>query len=327
MTEANDGFPDSGDIRVGISTCLLGQEVRFDGQHKRDAFVTNQLAQHVRFVPVCPEVELGLGIPRPPVRLVDRKDGVGTRLEEPRSGRDLTEAMNAHAADRVAGLEEQDLSGYILKKDSPSCGLFRVRLYNDKEVPERTGRGLFAEALVRAMPELPVEEEGRLHDPRLRENFIERLFAYRRLKALFDGAWTRRDLVAFHSREKMLLMAHDPRAATRLGRLVANAARMDPAELTAVYRPEFMAAMGRIATTRKHTNVLQHMAGHFKTRIDAAGRAELKEVIADFHQGLVPLVVPLTLIRHHVRLYAEAYLAGQTYLQPHPKELMLRNHC
>ena len=315
------------EIRVGISTCLLGQEVRFDGGHKRDPFVTNQLAQYVRFVPVCPEVELGLGTPREAIRLVDRKDGEGTRLVGTRSGKDITDAMRAYSDDRVSGLAEYDLGGYILKKDSPSCGLFRVRRYNDKDIPERNGRGLFAEALCAANPLLPVEEEGRLHDPRLRENFIERLFAYRRLKDLFESDWTVRDLMAFHAREKMLLTAHDPRSARDLGRLAARAKDMPPEEVADGYAHGFMEAMGRIATARKHTNVLQHLAGHFKKKLDRAGRGELASVIEDFHRGLVPLVVPITLIRHYVRLFDDAYLAGQTYLAPHPKELMLRNHC
>ncbi len=313
------------ELRVGISTCLLGQEVRYDGGHKRDVFITTQLGRYVSFVPVCPEVELGLGIPRESIRLEQDEDAA-VHLVGTRSGQEVTEAMTAYAQQRVAGLRGLGLCGYIFKKDSPSCGLHRVRVYGPGGMPQRNGRGLYAHALTEAMPLLPVEEEGRLHDPRLRENFVEQVFAYRRLQRLFAAAWSNADLQHFHAAEKMLLMAHDPRGLQTLGQIVAEAHRLGPAATEEAYTREFMTAMARIATPRKHTNVLQHLAGYFKKRLDGHGREELHQVIADFHAGLVPLIVPVTLLRHYVRLYDEGYLARQTYLCPHPKELMLRNH-
>jgi uncharacterized protein YbgA (DUF1722 family) len=244
-----------------------------------------------------------------------------------KSGTDHTAAMRSFAERRAAELAAEDLDGFILKKESPSCGLFRVRTYGPSGMPDRSGRGLFAAALAVACPELPMEEDGRLHDPRLRENFFERLFAWRRVKELLTGRFTVGDLVAFHSREKLLLLAHDPASYQALGRIVARAKGRPRAELAADYRARFMAALGVIATPRRHVNALQHMAGYLREPLAAPDRAEVAGAIGDFGRGLVPLVVPMTLIRHHVRRCGIDYLARQTYLEPHPKELMLRNHA
>ncbi|HEY6105567.1 MAG TPA: DUF523 and DUF1722 domain-containing protein [Anaeromyxobacteraceae bacterium] len=311
-----------GEIRVGVSTCLLGQHVRFERGHKKDAFVTGPLARFVALVPVCPEVDLGMGTPRESVRLVRLGDGV--RMVGHRSGTDHTDAMRRWAEGQVRELEGEDLCGYVLKKDSPSCGMERVKVYA-KGPAARTGRGLFAEALMDRMPLLPVEEEGRLNDPRLRENFIERVFAYRRLKDLLGSRWTVGDLVRFHTAEKLLVLAHDPAAYRALGRLVAAAKGRPRAEVAREYGQAFMRGLATLATPGKHANVLQHMAGFFKD-LPLEERRELHEAIADFRHGLVPLVLPLTLLRHHVRRHGVAWLQSQTYLQPHPKELMLRNH-
>ena len=311
-------------IRIGISACLLGDEVRFDGGHKRDRFLTDTLGPFVEWVRVCPEVELGLGTPRETLRLV--KAGGTLRLITTRTATDHTEGMRDWASRRSAELAEQDLCGYVLKKDSPSCGMERVKVYGTEGVPERTGRGLFATALISRFPHLPVEEEGRLSDPRLRENFIERVFAYRRLKDLFAGRWSAGRLVEFHTAHKMSLLAHSTAAYRQLGRLVAAGGGMPERELRETYEALFMSTMSRIATPSRHTNVLMHMAGHLKRVVDAGGRRELLESIDEYRRGLVPLVVPLTLVRHYVRLHDNAYLAGQTYLEPHPRELMLRNH-
>ncbi len=316
--------PPSDEIRIGISSCLLGELVRFDGGHKHDHFITDTMGRFVSFVSVCPEVEVGMGTPRETIRL-ERRDGE-TRLVAPKSGTDHTRAMTAWAHRRVRDLEALDLCGYILKKDSPSCGMERVRVYSATGMPEKTGRGLFAEALLDRFPLLPVEEEGRLNDPWLRENFLERVFAYRRLKALFGKGWRVGDLVAFHSREKLLLMAHHPPTYTALGRLVATAKGLPRDRVAREYREAFMLGLQHLATAKKNTNVLQHMAGYFKTLVGAEEKVELQGHIEDYRLGLVPLVVPVTLIRHHVRIHKVAYLAGQSYLQPHPKELMLRNH-
>jgi uncharacterized protein YbgA (DUF1722 family) len=267
---------------------------------------------------------MGLGTPRETIRLERHGDGV--RFVMPKSGTDHTEAMRSYAARRVAELEKQDLSGYVLKKDSPSCGMERVRIYDRGGVPARTGRGLFAEALIERFPELPVEEEGRLGDARLRENFVERVFAYRRLRSFFRPRWTVGGLVAFHTAHKLLLMAHSPEAYRSLGRVVASAKAADREALRARYSSAFMKAMGVIATPGRHANVLHHMLGHFSDALDAAERAEVLGLIEDHRKGLVPLVVPLTLVRHHARRLKVSYLLGQAYLDPHPKELMLRNH-
>jgi uncharacterized protein YbgA (DUF1722 family)/uncharacterized protein YbbK (DUF523 family) len=311
-------------IRIGISACLLGEEVRFDGGHKRDPFLTDILGPHVAFVPVCPEVEMGLGTPRETLRLV--RQGTALRMVTTRTLIDHTDGMNRWASRRLAALEREDLSGYVLKKDSPSCGMERVKTYADDEMPRRDGRGLFAAALIERMPLLPVEEEGRLSDPVLRENFIERVFAYRRLQDLFRSRWTVGSLVAFHTAHKMSLLAHSTAAYRELGQLVAAAKAMPRAELRARYSSLFMTTLKAPATRARHTNVLQHMAGHLKKRIDDSSRAELASCIDEYRRGFVPLIVPLTLIRHHVRLHRVEYLHGQTYLEPHPRELMLRNH-
>jgi uncharacterized protein YbgA (DUF1722 family)/uncharacterized protein YbbK (DUF523 family) len=311
-------------IRIGISTCLLGREVRWDGGHRRDAFLVDTLARWVEYVPVCPEVELGLGIPREPVRL--EGDAEAPRLVAPKSGTDHTAAMARLARARVADLARCGLSGYVLKKDSPSCGLARVRVYGRSAVPSRRGVGAFARVLLEGLPLLPVEEEGRLHDPVLRESFIERVFAYARWQAARAAGMTRARLVAFHTAHKLLLLAHEPAAYARLGRLVASLGRRPLAGVVDAYGSGFMAALRTPATPRKHANVLEHMLGYVSPRLAPDERQEVLELIRDHRRGLAPLVVPLTLLRHHVRRVGVAYLAGQVYLEPHPKELMLRNH-
>jgi len=316
-----------GRIRVGISSCLLGNAVRYDGGHKRDDFAADLLSRFVTFVPVCPEVEVGLGTPRPSIRLVRR--GSEVRLVEPRKGTDHTADMRRFAERRVRELEAEELCGFVLKKDSPSCGMERVKVWPERAgVPAaRTGTGLFAEALRARFPELPLEEEGRLHDLGLRESFVERVFAYRRLRDLLAGRLTTGELVRFHTAEKYLLLAHDPEGYRLLGRMVAGAKAMPRARLRAEYPARFMAALARPATRGKNANVLTHMAGFVKRDLDDGDRGELHGAIADYRHGLLPLVVPITLVRHHVRRLGVAWLAGQTYLEPHPRELMLRNHA
>ena len=315
-----DGAP----LRIGVSACLLGREVRHDGGHKRDRFLTDVLAPHVEWVPVCPEVELGLGVPRATIRLESR-DGE-LHLIEPSSGTDRTRAMAEHAARRSRELERLELCGYVLKKDSPSCGLERVRVYAPRGPAARNGRGLFAQALTDRLPLLPVEEEGRLADAGLRENWVERIFAYRRLRALFRGRWTPGELVAFHTAHKLLLLAHSEVGYRALGRLVARSAPLPRGELRARYEEGFMTTLAALASPRRHTNVLQHAVGHLRAGLEPADRAELAELIEDYRKQLVPLAVPIALLRHHVRRLDVPYLRGQLYLEPHPKELMLRNH-
>ena len=311
-------------VRVGISSCLLGEAVRFDGGHKRDTFLTGTFGRFVEWVPVCPEVECGLGTPRESMRLV--RIGNDLRLRTVKTGVDLTGQLAAYAERRVAELASEQLCGYVLKKDSPSCGRERVKVYDARDVPTRSGRGLFAARLLERFPDLPVEEEGRLSDPRLRENFVERVFAYARLRDLFNDPWDPGALVRFHSAHKLILMAHSPKTYQQLGRLVAAAGVLPERDVQQPYSRAFMAALTVIATPRRHANVLHHIAGYFKRMLDRESKAELLAAIDAYRQELVPLVVPLTLVRHYVRVHDVSYLAGQLYLEPHPKELMLLNH-
>jgi uncharacterized protein YbgA (DUF1722 family)/uncharacterized protein YbbK (DUF523 family) len=314
----------TGAIRIGISSCLLGKKVRYDGGHKRDDFLVDTFGGYVTWVPVCPEVEIGLGTPRDVIRLVGSPKH--PTMLVPRTGVDLTAKMRGYAERRVGALAADGLCGYVLKKDSPSCGMERVKVYDGQGSPSRTGVGLFARALLDRLPNLPVEEEGRLQDPALRENFVERVFAYRRLRTLFSGRWSVGALVEFHTRHKFLLLSHSPSAYSALGRIVAGANGAPRGELAQRYESGFMAALKKPATRGLHTNVLQHLAGYFKKSLNAESKAELDAEIQDYRMGHVPLLVPITLIRHYVRLFKVEYLAGQVYLDPHPKELMLRNH-
>ena len=317
--------PGEGAIRIGISQCLLGERVRFDGGHKRDPFLTDTLARYVVYLPVCPEVEVGMSIPREAVRL--EGDPASPRMVGRRSGADHTQAMRAYARRRAEEHDAAGLCGYILKKDSPSCGMERVKVYNPEGgVPSRAGAGLFARALMDRHPLLPVEEEGRLHDPVLRENFIDRVFAYRRWMDFLGERYTVARLVAFHTAQKFLVLSHSPTRYTELGRIVAGAKALGAAEAKARYGLAFMQGVAERTTVRKHSNVLHHMAGYFKRDLEGESRRELAQVIEDYRTGLVPLIVPITLIRHHARALNQTYLLGQVYLDPHPKELMLRNH-
>ena len=273
-------------MRVGVSACLLGQEVRFDGGHKRDAFLVETLGRFVEFVPVCPEFELGLGVPRETLRLEGHADGI--RLIAPVSQSDHTTAMRTYARQRVAALARERLSGYVLKKNSPSCGMERVPIYDSRSRPSRDGRGLFAAALLERFPHLPVEEEGRLGDPRIRENFIERIFAHRRLKNFFGGRWTHAGLIAFHTGHRLELLTHSPRIYAELDRTVAEGRGRKRAELRNTYAAAFMSGLALIPTPARHVNVLRHIAGYFRDRLDSAGCRELAVLIEDYHQGRVP---------------------------------------
>jgi uncharacterized protein YbgA (DUF1722 family)/uncharacterized protein YbbK (DUF523 family) len=322
--------------RIGISACLLGQPVRFDAGHKRDPFLVETFGEHVEWVPVCPEVEAGFGTPRESMRLVltipqtrgrgERFDAAHIALVLNKQGTDVTSQLRRYSERKAEKLASAGLSGFVLKKDSPSCGMERVKVYTPQGMGERGGRGLFAEALMARLPNLPVEEEGRLGDPRLRENFVERVFAYRRLSALFAGRWTAGDVVAFHTAQKLTLMAHSPAAYRELGRLVAAVKTLPRAAFAEQYQADFMRALAIVATPKRHANVLQHMLGYFSKSIDADARGELLDLIEEHRAGRVPLVVPMTLMRHHVRREKVEYLLGQTYLEPHPRELSLRNH-
>ena len=313
-------------LRIGVSACLLGEEVRYNGGHKRDAFLTDVLGKYVEWVPVCPEVEIGLGTPRPAMRLV--RIGEDTRMITPETGADHTEAMRVYSDRRVRELAGERLAGYILKKDSPSCGMERVKLYPERGgAPFKEARGLFAETLLRLWPDLPVEEEGRLNDPLLRENFVTRVFVRDRWMQAEDEGWTRASLMRFHERHKFLLMARNQAGMRRLGRLLGESGKKDDIhELSRAYLAGMTDVLRRPATRRGHTNVLFHLAGFVTDRIDDGDRRELTDSIERYHAGQLPLIVPVTLIRHHVRRLEVEYLRDQVYLEPHPQELMLLNH-
>ncbi len=302
--------------------------MRFDGGHKLDRFLRDTFGAYVEYVPLCPEVEMGLGIPRETLRLVDDPDlPGGSRLVAPRSGHDHTTRMDEYALGKCEALAGLDLQGAIVQKGSPSCGLERVRVYPAAGgAPAKRGRGLFTHRLIERFPWLPVEEDGRMNDPQLRENFVTRVFAYRRLRTLFSSRWSRADLVRFHTREKLTLLSHDRPTYTRLGKLVATVKDHPRDQLARDYEELFMTGLARIATRRKQTDVLLHAAGHLRGRVDDTDRAELQDLIERYRKGELPLVVPITLLRHHVRKHAIPWLSEQTWLEPHPRELSLRNH-
>ena len=312
----------AGKLRIGVSGCLLGEKVRYDGGHKQDDFLVDELGPYVEWVSVCPEVELGMGVPRPSVRLIAEEGGV--RMRSPQTGEDFTERMERFAKKRVIALAPDELDGYVLKKDSPSCGMERVKLYGPHG-SKKEGVGLYAAALLAAAPHLPIEEEGRLCDPVLRENWVERLFARQRWRTLVAGGKTRGRLVAFWTAHKLLARAHDESGYQRLGKLVGSAKKGGDKELYLAFERELFTTLAKRATNKKHTNVLQHAMGTLKEHLDAGERAQLHSAIEDYHQGLLPLVVPITLLRFQIQKHAIEYLSGQLYFDPHPKELMLRN--
>ncbi|KPA94351.1 YbgA family protein [Pseudomonas asplenii] len=309
--------------KIAISACLMGAEVRYNGGHKESRLCSQSLSEHFDFLPVCPEVAIGLGTPREPIRLVgdpQQPRAVGTVHGE----RDVSRALTDYGT-RMAN-ELTDICGYIFMQKSPSCGLARVKVYQDRGRPaEHAGRGLFAAAFCALHPDLPVEEEGRLNDPVLRENFLTRVFAYADWQQLLAAGLSRRALTEFHSRHKYLLMAHNPEQYKVLGNLLGSMGRADPNEIGPHYFSQLMSALKKCATRRTHTNVLQHLSGYLKHSISAEDKQEMQQVIGQYRLGIVPLVVPLTLLKHHFRQYPDPYVGLQVYLQPHPENLSLRN--
>lgn len=312
-------------LRLGISRCLLGDEVRFDGGHKRDHFLTDVLGSYVEWVSVCPEVEAGLSIPREAMRLVGNPQR--PRLMTISTKHDHTQAMESMLDERLDSLRTLNLSGFVFKRGSPSCGVERVRVYTAQGMPSHSGVGIFAKAFIGQFPLIPVEEEGRLSDPSLRENFIERVFCYRRFQDLVQNGVTRQALIRFHTIHKYALLAHSQQHYETMGRLVGQVERYCLKDLTSKYGEHFMKALTMKATVRKHVNVLQHIVGYFKSRLTTQEKTELLGVIDDYHRGLTPLIVPLTLVKHYVQILDVGYIRDQVYLNPHPKELMLRNHA
>ncbi len=311
-------------IKVGVSSCLLGNKVRYDGGHKHDRYITDILGSYFDFVAVCPEVECGLSIPRETMRLVG--DLEKPRLVTSRTGIDHTQKMLDFCNRRVKELEQENLCGFIFKKDSPSSGLHRVKVFGKSGQSQKKGRGLFAAALVENFPLLPVEEEGRLHDAPLRENFIENVFCYKRWQDFLNDSPDYKKLINFHARHKLQLMAHSPKHLSKMGKLVAAGKQAPKQELLDNYQANLMEAMNLKATVKKNVNVLYHIMGYFKKMIATDEKAEMISLIESYHDQTVPLIVPLTLVNHFIRKYDIVYLKNQHYLEPHPAELMLRNH-
>ena len=312
-------------IKLGISACLLGENVRYDGQHKLDRYLRDTLGRYVDFVPVCPEVGCGLPIPREAMRLVGDPDA--PRLMTQKTAVDHTDRMQAWGAERLDELEQEDLCGYVFKSRSPSSGMSHVKVYSEQQgMPRPVGVGIWARMFMERFPLLPVEDEGRLHDARLRENFIQRIFVTKRWKELLRDAPSLADLMEFHARHKLLFMAHNQKGATELGRIVAHAPGRPLEEVLAEYHLKMQQLTALKSTVKKNVNVLHHLMGYFKRDISADEKQELLEVIGQYAREDVPLIVPITLINHYVRKYQQPYLLSQHYLNPHPAELGLRNH-
>lgn len=311
-------------IRLGISSCLLGAQVRYDGGHQLDRFLRDVLGDYVEYVPVCPEVEVGLPIPRETLRLVENAEQQ-VRLVFSRSGEDITERMEGWARERVRQLEKEQLDGFVFKAKSPSSGMERVKLYDRNGVPKKIGVGVFALHFMKHFPLLPVEEDGRLNDPRLRENFITAVFVLKRWRQMLAAGFSLGRLVDFHTRHKLLIMAHSPQHYRQMGKLVAAVRDYSLTELRENYLAELVAALRLKTTVKKQVNVMQHILGYFKRQLGADEKQEVLELMENFRQGLVPLIVPLTLLNHFVRKYDQPYLRQQYYLNPHPKELKLLN--
>ena len=310
-------------IKIGISSCLLGEEVRFDGGHKRDRFITDRLAAYVTFVPICPEVGVGMGIPREPIKLVGTVDdhrALGVKDKT----LDVTEDLVKFADTTATRLDK--VSGYIFKSKSPSCGMERVKLYpKSSSMPSRDGIGIYAKRIMELLPDLPVEEEGRLNDPILRENFIERVFVYRRWQDLVAKGVTSARVIEFYTRHKLIVLAHGQRGYKSMGKLVANMDKKSTEGMAKQFISSLMATLKKPATRRGHTNVLQHAQGYLKKTLDKDDKQELAQTIEQYRLGHLPLIVPITLLRHHFRRNPVEYITNQIYMNPHPPELMLRN--
>ncbi|MGB5451819.1 MAG: DUF523 and DUF1722 domain-containing protein [Sedimenticolaceae bacterium] len=307
---------------IGISSCLMGQKVRYDGTAKRNSWLVDQFGKHVDYRPVCPEMAIGMDTPRPPIRLVGSPDDTRVvGVDDP--SLDVTQKLEDFALTTAGQLG--DISGYVFMSKSPSCGMERVKLYNSKGHAQKKGVGAYARVILQSLPNLPCEEEGRLNDPKLRENFVNRVFAYRRWQGLRAAGVDARGLVDFHSRHKYMVMAHSQAAYQRLGRLLSHLKGIDLERVADSYEVEFMAALKRRAGRKRHVNALQHIQGYLKKRIDGGDKQELAESIDAYRRNEVPLVVPMRLLRHYFRRNPDSYIDRQWYLDPYPESLGLRN--
>jgi len=312
-------------IKIGVSSCLVGEKVRWNGDHKQDRFVREILGNYFEYVLVCPEMEVGMGVPRETVALYGTLEA--PKMISKKTKTDWTERMNHYLKGRINKLTDDDLCGYIFKSKSPSCGIARVPVFSETDRSKaRHGAGMFASAFIKTFPLVPIEDEGRLNDAKIRDNFIVRVFSFNRLQKLFNKDFSKGALVAFHTRHKFLLLAHSRGHYTALGKLVANAKSLKPKEIKAEYSRLFMEALTYKSTPKKNTDVLLHMMGFLKKVLMKGEKEDLLATIEDYRKELLPLIVPVTLIRHQVKKYNIEYLLDQVYLNPHPKELMLRNH-
>jgi len=312
-------------LKIGVSSCLLGEEVRYDGGHKRSDFVVDGLGPCFEFVRVCPEVEVGMGVPRPTIR-VEEENGA-LRLVAPDTGEDFTKRMRAYSGKCVRTLMREGLDGYVLKKGSPSCGPFRVPIHTDGQHARRNGEGFFASEIRARWPHLPVEDEGRLGDNAIRENFVEQVFVRNRWRSLVASGLTRARLQAFHAAHELLLRAHNEAGCRRAGRLLGSTVRTTDQELFDAYEAELHRTMQTRSRPARHTKVLQHAMGYLKKALTPSEKSDIGIAIEDYRAGMLPLIIPMTLLRHNIRKHEVAYLLGQLYFDPHPKELMLRNHA
>lgn len=322
MNQSTMNTPISPDIKIGVSSCLLGENVRFDAGHKKNAFITGMLNDYFKFVPFCPEMHIGLGVPRETIRLSlvdDQVRCIGTKS----SSLDVTDKLTVAAEEQSHW--HQELSGYILKKDSPSCGMERVKVYR-KNAADRIGVGIYAKKLMENFPHLPVEEEGRLLDAKLRENFIQRVYIYVRWQQMVNQNFALKDIQKFHAQHKYILMSHNQKQAKELGSLLAQNPDTPVSQLSEIYLEKMMETLKEIATRENHMNTLQHIQGYLKKDIDKDDKAELATTFTNYKNGLLPLIVPITLLRHHFRKHPNEYITQSYYMSPYPGELMLLNH-
>ncbi|MCG8568326.1 MAG: DUF523 and DUF1722 domain-containing protein [Desulfobacterales bacterium] len=314
----------SNPIKIGISSCLLGNPVRFDGGHSHDRFLTQTLGRFTQYIPVCPEVECGMSVPRDSLRLVG--DPESPRLVTRKDGTDHTDQMQSWIAERLEDLETENLCGFIFRSKSPSSGLYRIRVYGEDGKVRKTGTGLFARAFRERFPRIPVEESGRLHDPKLRENFIENIFTLQRWRQLLEKGKTLGGLVDFHTRNKLLILSHSTEIYRQMGRTVAQGKGEEPEALFDAYEASLLKALSLKTTIKKNINVLQHIMGYFKKQTTSQEKQELLALFEQYRMEHLPLIVPLTLINHYVTKYDNPWLKSQTYLNPHPMELKLRTY-
>ncbi|KFZ37040.1 hypothetical protein HR45_13455 [Shewanella mangrovi] len=308
-------------IRLGVSSCLLGERVRFDGGHKNSAYCQNELRPHFDFVPVCPEMAIGLGAPRKSIRLV-RDAAKQIRVKSADNSIDVTDKLQQFSTDKVAQLDF--ISGYIVCAKSPTCGMERVTVYKaDSNNGIKEGVGIYTQTLMQRWPQLPVEEEGRLHDLVIRENFFTRVYAFHDWQSMLHSGLTHHKLMLFHARYKYLLLAHSPTQYRALGPLIAEPDK-PLAQMAQQYFEGFMAALKQKATRKNHTSALQHIQGYFKRSLSKQQKQELTQTIMEYRNGLKPLIAPLTLINHYLKEHPTPYIAEQVYLNPHPQELKLR---